>query len=604
MGELRLDSSSAVNLILPVSAAPRALVLTVVMAAVASLAWGQTGIMVRAIRFEGNRSFSARRLSGVITTKVGSAADEPRLARDVAALRQFYQGQGFLDVQVRKTSSVLPEGLTVAFHITEGVRARVVDIEIRGNRSFSRAALVTQLSLRVGGAFTEGVITGAERALREFYANSGYPFASVDGSSARRDTLVSVAFDISEGPRCYIGELRIRGNETVRTATVMTVLNLRVGELYSESRLRLAQRRLYATRLFRRVLFYVLRRDGKEPSLPVEEAIDSVVVRFDVEEQPYRGFAFGAGFQTSPSRAMLLVEWGHENMFNMAQALRIGVEFRPDFAGNYRLGLDVTYRIPYLGSSRYNLQFHPFLYWERINTLRKNEYGIETNVGRQLLPQLQVGLVNRVRFVADTAAGVTNLLALEGAFDTRDDILDTREGLYLHAATEAAGGILGGSSDFYRISAEGRAFQPIWWGFAGAVRLMAGKAMPYGRTVRIPYYEEFSLGGRNNLRGCPDRSVGSDTAPDGQVYGPSIFNANVELRGPYALGFLGMVAFVDFGSVGSGMGFSLAGSVWTGGLGLRVKTPIGPLRADWGRRLGPGAAGSRGRFYFGVLHAF
>ncbi|MEO0073236.1 MAG: BamA/TamA family outer membrane protein [candidate division WOR-3 bacterium] len=565
---------------------------------------GQNGIPVRAIRFEGNNSFPARKLLQVITTRVGGTTDEIILARDATALRQFYQGHGFLDVQVQKTLSVRPEGMSVSFLITEGERVRIRGIEIRGNRSFPKSILVRQLPLRSAAVFTEAAIAGAEEALREFYANWGYPFVNVDGSFRRSDSLADVILDISEGPCCYVGELRVRGNETVRAATLLPILDLRVGELYSERKLRLAQRRLYATRLFRRVLFYVLRRDGKDRSVIADDTIDSVSIRFDVEEQPYRGFAFGAGFQTSPNRAMLMVEWAHDNMFSRAQTLRIGAELRPDLAGNYRLGLELTYRVPYLGSSRYNLQIHPFFYWEKLDTFRKNEYGIETGMDRQLLPQLQVGLVNRVRFMADTAGGVTNLLAVEGAFDTRDDVLDTRQGLYLHASAEAAGGILGGSSDFYRMGAEGRGFHPIQVGIVGAVRLMLGKVVPYGRIRRVPYYEEFSLGGRNNLRGYPDRAVGPDTAPDGQVYGPAIINVNAEVRSPYAFGWLGTVVFVDLGYVGEKISLDTDYLVRTGGLGLRVRTPIGPVRVDWGRRLGRGAAGERGRFYLGILQAF
>lgn len=583
-------------------AATRAVVLTFIL--FVGVASGQPDVVVRAIRFKGNHSFSSRTLLRIIATKVGSPVDELGLAHDATALRHFYQKHGFFDVQVQKTLSVLAEGQTVTFHIVEGTRARVANIEVRGNRSFPVSVLMGLLPLRRAAPFTEGIVTSAEQILREFYANSGYPFVQVDGSFTRTDTLVDIVLDITEGPCCYIGELRVRGNETVRTATVLAVLDLRVGELYSERRLRLAQRRLYATRLFRRVLFYVLRREGGGSSVSASAERDSIVVRFDVEEEPYRGFAFGAGFQTSPNRAMLLIEWGHENMFNLAHTLRVGVEFRPNFAGDYRLGLDVTYRVPYLGSSRYNLQFHPFFYWEKIDTLRRREYGVETGMNRQLLSHLQVGVINRIRFVTDTAAGRTNLLALEGTFDTRDDILDTRRGIFLHAAVEAAGGVLGGSNDFYRVSADGRTFQPLRGGFVGAVRLMAGRVFPYGRTNRVPYYEEFSLGGRNNLRGYPDRAVGPDTAPDGQVYTPRIVNGNIELRGPYAFGCLGVVGFIDCGGVGDGATLDPTGFVWTGGLGLRVKTPIGPLRADWGRRLGGTMGKDRGRFYIGVLHAF
>ncbi|MBM3315952.1 hypothetical protein FJY71_09010, partial [candidate division WOR-3 bacterium] len=80
---------------------------------------------------------------------------------------------------------------------------------------------------------------------------------------------------------------------------------------------------------------------------------------------------------------------------------------------------------------------------------------------------------------------------------------------------------------------------------------------------------------------------------------------NLELRSPYAFGWVGLVGFFDAGEVVSiARGFSLPALEYAAGLGLRVATPIGPARLDWGKRLHDPGPGDKGRLYVGLLHAF
>jgi outer membrane protein assembly factor BamA len=132
---------------------------------------------------------------------------------------------------------------------------------------------------------------------------------------------------------------------------------------------------------------------------------------------------------------------------------------------------------------------------------------------------------------------------------------------------------------------------------------MAGIVRPYGRTAVVPYYESFTLGGRSTLRGYPDRSIGPDSSlVAGYRYGTAVVNGNVELRSPYILGWVGLVGFADAGDVG--WDFRMTAYEYSAGAGIRVKTPIGPVRLDWGKRLRKPPSGDKGRFYLGLLHAF
>jgi outer membrane protein insertion porin family len=130
-----------------------------------------------------------------------------------------------------------------------------------------------------------------------------------------------------------------------------------------------------------------------------------------------------------------------------------------------------------------------------------------------------------------------------------------------------------------------------------ALRLMGGTAVG-----RLPFFEQFFLGGSESLRGyLEDR-----------FWGQNLFLASAEVRRPFANRFTG-VAFVDVGDAWGTLsefqftnptlktqfkqtsGFNPGAAV---GLGLRIATPIGPVRLDYGY----GFEG--GRLHFSIGHSF
>ncbi len=561
---------------------------------------------VESVRFEGNRFFRSKALLSWITTRPKLALDERGLEKDARVLEKMYQDFGFFDVDVQPGTRPGKRRTVAVFAVTEGERSLVDRVVVTGNREFSEDRLLGMLPVRPGTGFEQGLLARSADEVGSLYLNSGFPFVEVTGEWETSDTAVVLKLEVEEGPKCWISDIRVRGLKTVREKTVLRACELAKGERFSQERMNDARRRLYATRLFQKVGLRVYQ-PGTE-SLPGLEAqsrsdLDSVIVRFDVVEQAHRMFLFGAGLETPPWRGLLSVGWQHENVLNRGHHLGANVAYSPSLRGDHRVEVDGKYRLPYLIFTRVDFETRPFFYWERDSALT-SEYGAESELSRALTPELKVGLGNRLRWVNRQSRSVTNSVALNLQYDTRDDFFDPKRGVYMRPVAEVAGGLLRGANDFYRFTGEARWFQSLLPGFVFAARAQYGRAIPYGGTEKVPHYEVFTLGGRNSLRGYDDRSLGPDSV-DGENYGPVMLNTNVELRTPYILGWVGLVGFLDGGEVvNTESELTVDNYQYSAGAGIRVRTPIGPVRLDWGKRLKDPAERDLGKWYLGLLHAF
>jgi len=191
--------------------------------------------------------------------------------------------------------------------------------------------------------------------------------------------------------------------------------------------------------------------------------------------------------------------------------------------------------------------------------------------------------------------GRVSSLTLGLTDDTRDLRNDPTSGGFMALSYEQAGSFLGGNTTFGKAALDYRRYFAAGIGDdVIAMRLLGGWSIG-----DPPLYEAFSVGGANTLRGYDvDRWRGDNMA---------LFST--EYRHPITEKLVG-VAFVDVGDAFGGVfdtpvpGFRVTAedtefNAHVGyGAGVRVKTPLGPIRLD----LGFGEEGSQAHFSFG--HTF
>jgi outer membrane protein insertion porin family len=217
-----------------------------------------------------------------------------------------------------------------------------------------------------------------------------------------------------------------------------------------------------------------------------------------------------------------------------------------------------------------------------------------------------------------------------GERDRRDDLLDPRrgsvqrgdfrysrlEGDYAYAKTLVSTSHAWSKGAAFRTTLAVR-------GEAGYIRAFIGSrgfAVEDDPLAEVPYQDRFFLGGATTLRGYRRDEVGP-LGTDGFTRGGTVLVlANAELRFPIFWRFQGGL-FLDAGNIWAdpadlkarrfigafGSDFSPLDLRYSLGVGLRAVTPVGPLRLDYGRKIGTGVGSAYARawdVHVSLGHAF
>jgi outer membrane protein insertion porin family len=200
----------------------------------------------------------------------------------------------------------------------------------------------------------------------------------------------------------------------------------------------------------------------------------------------------------------------------------------------------------------------------------------------------------------------TNLrtLALSLIYDTRDNLFNSTTGVYLEWTNEMAGSFLKGTDTFARSIGRAKYFHRLTASTLLAHSLEVGWMDVFGSSREIPLNERFFAGGPNSLRGFEYRLVGPLDDNDYPLGGRFKTVLNMELRqGLYK--WIGAVLFADMGNVWREMGLAHLDDIrFSPGIGLRLNTPLGIFRCDYGVNVDPKRDEASGRVVFNMGQAF
>jgi len=232
----------------------------------------EEGLVIRKLKFSGNKSIDARLLAASIATTNSSffaanglvrwiglgvkrRLNERTLRVDAIRLKTFYQRKGFLDVKVDTTVIRSTDDAYITFHITEGEPVLVRTLEIRGLDSLEhRDRLVRDLALRTGEPYDRDLLLVSADTLITRLQNLGYPESRVliEKTDVNREARTAdIAVLVQPGKASVIGEIHVRGTDKIDSSFVASLLATEPGLPFNRRDLAESQRQLYRSELFR-----------------------------------------------------------------------------------------------------------------------------------------------------------------------------------------------------------------------------------------------------------------------------------------------------------------------------------------------------------------
>jgi outer membrane protein insertion porin family len=576
-------------------------------------------VRVESVTFTGNLTEPDARLAKVIETgppglfRRGLFRAEA-LDTDVRVLLADLRAQGYPDATVGPTEIAFSEDRTqvrVTIPVTEGPRLRVASVQVLGASVLSPAVLAAASVLKPGDAWDAERARAGQRAMERLYAGRAHHGATVALESRRGDAGVELTYRVDEGAPTRIGRILVRGLAITRESVVRRDLPFREGDLLSTERLLEGQRRLGELPAFAAVSIDPLR----PPPAPFADV--EVSLR---ERKPWH-LDFGLGYGTEDG-ARGFVEIGHDNVFGTAASVSLRQRVS---AGGQSIGFaqrtDALGRVPRILGTPWWAELNPFQgSAERIG-YDVAEFGLRLGAHRELFPEWVKGLRGEFRYrvesitysnveptlaEADVTDG-TELVASVSSiltFDRRNEPLDPTRGSLHRVSVEVGNAVLGSDIDFVKTRLETRWFLPWLAPVTVVLAARLGLAAPYAGSPALAIQDRFYAGGTSTVRGYREDRIGPLDARGNPIGGNGLAIFNLETRFPIWR-WLGGTVFVDTGAVTPRVEDLWSGPFHTGvGGGLRIKTPVGPLRVDVGYALRPIPDESRTQVHVSVGNPF
>lgn len=582
-------------------------------------------VKIKEVYVEGNSQFSDKKVLKLMRTRrdtlfTSGLYREEVLDLDLERISSFYRQNGFLDVKVTSEKSFGPEKkkMYITVRIDEGKQYLVGEIKVKGAVIFPEKEIKDRLKLQSGAIFNKDELRYDIANVQGLYFEKGYISAevTVDTILNERTGKLDLTYKVVENELAYIDKVKIRGNTKTKDIVIRRELRCYPGEAFDGEKLKRSKERLYNLGFFQEVSY------DTEPT-KVPDKRDLIV---NVKEAKTGEFAFGAGF-SSIERFVGFVEIAQRNFdisnwhtfTGAGQDLRLRAEF-----GTSRREFDLSFTEPWIFG--YPLSFGVDGYSrtrERSATTGysydEERHGGAIRLGKELSEVWRADSVYRlenvdISNVPDNASqalknevGKNTISSLLLGFtrDSRDNVFSPTMGLVLATSGEVSGGFLGGDKDFYKVMGTFDYYKTLVEKLLLEFKVVAGGSDTFEDTDAVPIYERFYAGGTNTIRGFKERAVGPKDSSGEPVGGESSLYGTCELTYPI-LKLFKVACFYDFGNVWKELGEFASGDFkYSAGLGLRIKTPMGPVKLDYGYPLAVDEDEDKeGRFHFSMSRGF
>ncbi|MEX1222087.1 MAG: outer membrane protein assembly factor BamA [Idiomarina sp.] len=456
-----------------------------------------------------------------------------QLTGDLETLESFYKDRGYLTFAVESVQvSLTPnrEGIYITVNINEGEQFDVRETSVMGDLAGHTEIVERIAQIESGTLYNAAQITFIEESIARFYSNLGYAYPEIDSIPEidEENNEVDIVFSVNPGQRVYVNRINFSGNQTTKDEVLRREMIQMEGSWLSEQRVENSKVELERLGFFETVESSTERVDGRS---------DLVDINFDVVEQPSGSFNAGIGYGDY-SGLQLNAGISQNNFLGTGNTAAFNVS-----TNKFQKSVNLSYTDSFFTKDGVSLSGNVFLSEFDAGNARnlarynKRTYGVGTSVGFPINQntRFNTGLTYKNEEVSnvDGYEQIRNFYA--PYIDQKDptsgvafDIFEVSFGLArvtLNRGTFPTSGtsnrisfdITTPNSDvnYFRTNYDFKYYQPITddhkWTLLSRMTLGYGNGYgsdDNGNDYLFPFFENFRIGGNQNLRGFEANTVG------------------------------------------------------------------------------------------------
>ena len=539
--------------------------------------------------------------------------EEEFLQRDMDAIQGYLVGEGYLEAVVELPQVAYAEdGITVSFAIQQGTRYKVGKVAFFGDLIETEEKLYERIALDELQAedayFSLKTMQEDIEILKNTYGDYGFAFAEIraDTPMDRDAGIVNVTYQLVPQEKVFIRNVFLEGNKETRDNVILRELRLADGQLYDGAKVRRSIERLNGLGYFK---------DVNIDLIPTGNP-GEVDLKVLVEESTTGSVSMGLGYSTYDSLG-LSAGIDQKNLFGRGYSLGVN-----GYISGKTLSMRATFVNPRINDTKLGFSSSIYAEDEEWPDYDRRTVGTQWGIAYPLGEYTSVSTSYRLEFyeldevAPDASSSIksyegNNIASVVSAGinrNTTNHPLTPTRGTKQSIMLEYGGGFLGGSDNFYKVTANYGAYYGFNQNHVIHARATIGAVFENGDEV-IPAFERYYIGGMNSLRGYDyedispqdvrtNESIGATRVGYGSV--EYIWRVNKEFG-------IFLVPFFDFGTSFDHDYDSWGDTTYySSGLEVRWNSPFGALRFAYGIPFTDSVDGEElsGRFEFSMGRAF
>ena len=580
---------------------------------------------INSVSIIGHHSFSQRKLLEQIQLKPGSFLlfsrvefDRRLLKLDAISLKNYYHSNGFLEVAVKDSFSVINDKVDVFFIIEEGKQYYLNSVSIIGLRSLKEKEVKSLLDLKTGNPYNPVQINTNQALLNEAFEEKGKLFYQFDIKQEVQDS-VNITILINEGPDVYIHHTWVSGLELIDSNYVRKEFSFKKGDLFEKNLMDKTKRALLQSGFFSSVSLITHPLANSDSLVNIEVRMKEFRNRGELELEPgYEIIEYVPGVNSLVGLGGS-VHWldrmifGSKNRFDAKGSVvmpseegfvypRFSIDMKISNHRPFELRLPTQVKVFYQQFKNFGDEEGPYVRrfgLEYANIFRWNRQRSFLDIG------FRFELFDESDVFRDQIEQRNFSIHLQQ--DNRDNPVYPSKGNVIIFRMDAFGGWLKGNRTYTKYDLDLRQYvSPIKnVTVAGRINvgLITGWSDDYDHYETV-LFEKFYLGGSNTLRAWKPlqfmtyQTEYGSTLPLGKT---SKMLTNWEVRFPL-FWKLGMVLFYDGGQISdSFQTVQWKDLQWNRGVGITINLPFAPIRVDYGESI---ENPNLNKIHFGILYSF